>query len=37
MFVDGEKKVTLKGENIATEFVALIDEYVEQRYARKAG
>ena len=37
VFVDGEKKVTLKGENIATEFVALIDEYVEQRYARKAG
>ena len=37
VFVDGEKKVTLKGENIANEFVALIDEYVEQRYARKAG
>ena len=37
VFVDGEKKVTLKGENIAAEFVALIDEYVEQRYARKAG
>ena len=37
VFIDGEKKVTLKGENIATEFVALIDEYVESRYARKAG
>ena len=37
VFVDGEKKVTLKGENIAAEFVALIDEYVENRYARKAG
>jgi len=37
VFVDGEKKVTLKGENIAAEFVALIDEYVETRYARKAG
>ena len=37
VFVDGEKKVTLKGENIATEFVALIDEYVETRYARRAG
>ena len=36
VFVDGEKKVTLKGENIAAEFVALIDEYVDQRYARKA-
>jgi hypothetical protein len=29
VFVDGEKKVTLRGENIAQEFVALIDEYVE--------
>ena len=37
VFVDGEKKVTLKGENIAAEFVALIDEYVDNRYARKAG
>jgi len=37
VFVDGEKKITLKGENIAAEFVALIDDYVENRYARKAG
>ncbi len=37
VFVDGEKKVTLKGENIAAEFVALIDDYVETRYARRAG
>lgn len=37
VFVDGEKKVTLRGENIAQEFVALIDEYVETRYARTAG
>ncbi|MBE2292133.1 MAG: flavodoxin-dependent (E)-4-hydroxy-3-methylbut-2-enyl-diphosphate synthase [Xanthomonadales bacterium] len=36
VFVDGEKKVTLKGENIAAEFVALIDAYVDNRYARKA-
>ena len=37
VFVDGEKKVTLRGENIAQEFVALIDDYVETRYARNAG
>jgi (E)-4-hydroxy-3-methylbut-2-enyl-diphosphate synthase len=37
VFVDGEKKVTLKGENIASEFVALIDDYVHTRYARPAG
>ena len=37
VFVDGEKTVTLRGENIAHEFVALIDEYVARRYnARKA-
>jgi (E)-4-hydroxy-3-methylbut-2-enyl-diphosphate synthase len=32
VFVDGEKTVTLRGENIAHEFVALIDEYVARRY-----
>ncbi|KRG40723.1 4-hydroxy-3-methylbut-2-en-1-yl diphosphate synthase [Stenotrophomonas panacihumi] len=37
VFVDGEKKVTLRGENIAQEFVALIDEYVDSHYARSAG
>ncbi|MBD9477819.1 flavodoxin-dependent (E)-4-hydroxy-3-methylbut-2-enyl-diphosphate synthase [Pseudoxanthomonas sp. PXM02] len=37
VFVDGEKKVTLRGENIAHEFVALIDDYVESKYARVAG
>ena len=34
VFIDGEKAVTLRGENIAQEFVALIDGYVEKRYAR---
>ena len=37
VFIDGEKAVTLRGENIAHEFVALIDEYVDKRYARSAG
>ena len=32
VFVDGEKTVTLRGENIAHEFVELIDGYVERRY-----
>ena len=36
VFIDGEKAVTLRGENIAYEFVALIDAYVEKRYARNA-
>ncbi|HLM53630.1 MAG TPA: flavodoxin-dependent (E)-4-hydroxy-3-methylbut-2-enyl-diphosphate synthase [Pseudoxanthomonas sp.] len=37
VFIDGEKAVTLRGDNIAQEFVALIDQYVERRYARSAG
>jgi (E)-4-hydroxy-3-methylbut-2-enyl-diphosphate synthase len=36
VFIDGEKAVTLRGEKIAQEFVALIDDYVERRYARAA-
>jgi len=34
VFVDGEKSVTLRGETIATDFVALIDAYVEGHYGR---
>jgi (E)-4-hydroxy-3-methylbut-2-enyl-diphosphate synthase len=37
VFIDGEKAVTLRGENIAHEFVALIDQYVDDHYARSAG
>ena len=32
VFVDGEKFTTLRGEHIADDFVALIDDYVERRY-----
>ncbi len=34
VFIDGEKAVTLRGENIAHEFVALVDDYVDRRYGR---
>ena len=37
VFIDGEKAMTLRGENIANEFVAVIDDYVEKRYVRSAG
>jgi (E)-4-hydroxy-3-methylbut-2-enyl-diphosphate synthase len=37
VFVDGEKKIILRGENIAQEFVTLIDDYVATKYARGAG
>ena len=36
VFVDGAKSVTLRGDNIAGEFVQLIDDYVERRYGRPA-
>ena len=32
VFEDGQKTVTLRGENIADEFVGLIDAYVERHY-----
>jgi (E)-4-hydroxy-3-methylbut-2-enyl-diphosphate synthase len=33
VFVDGEKSVTLRGGNIAGEFIELIDAYVDRRFA----
>ncbi|MFN7211448.1 MAG: flavodoxin-dependent (E)-4-hydroxy-3-methylbut-2-enyl-diphosphate synthase [Lysobacteraceae bacterium] len=32
VFIDGEKAMTLKGENIAREFVGIIDDYVAKNY-----
>jgi (E)-4-hydroxy-3-methylbut-2-enyl-diphosphate synthase len=36
VFIDGEKALTLRGDNIAAEFVDLIDSYVDRRYGRAA-
>ena len=33
VFVDGEKTVTLKGNRIAQEFQAIVEEYVQKNYA----
>jgi (E)-4-hydroxy-3-methylbut-2-enyl-diphosphate synthase len=33
VYIDGEKAVTLKGDRIAEEFQALVDEYVAKNYA----
>src|SRR5258706_3217902 len=33
VYVDGQKTVTLKGERIAEEFQAIVEEYVEAHYA----
>jgi (E)-4-hydroxy-3-methylbut-2-enyl-diphosphate synthase len=32
VYVDGEKTVTLKGDHIAAEFTALVDDYVRTRF-----
>jgi len=37
VFVDGVKTVTLRGDNIAAEFTAIVDDYVATRYTKKAG
>lgn len=36
VFIDGEKAVTLRGENIAQEFHALVENYIEKRFGAKA-
>ena len=36
VFIYGEKAVTLRGDNIAAEFVRIVDEYVERKYVRKS-
>ena len=35
VFVDGQKTVTLRGDNIAAEFQAIVDDYVASHYTRK--
>jgi (E)-4-hydroxy-3-methylbut-2-enyl-diphosphate synthase len=36
VFIDGEKAMTLRGPNIANEFKALVQQYIEKRYGQKA-
>jgi (E)-4-hydroxy-3-methylbut-2-enyl-diphosphate synthase len=35
VYVDGEKVVTLRGENIANDFKKIVDEYVARKYLKK--
>ena len=35
VYIDGEKSVTLRGENIAQEFQVLVENYIENRYAKQ--
>lgn len=37
VYVDGEKVVTLRGDNIAADFKAIVDNYVATKYVKKGG
>ena len=32
VYIDGERKITLKGDNIAQEFIAIVEQYVIENY-----
>jgi len=35
VFIDGEKALTLRGDNIANEFHALVENYIEKRFGQQ--
>ncbi|HEU0219713.1 MAG TPA: flavodoxin-dependent (E)-4-hydroxy-3-methylbut-2-enyl-diphosphate synthase [Gallionella sp.] len=35
VYIDGEKAMTLRGDNIAAEFTRIVDEYVERKYVKR--
>ena len=37
VFIDGAKAMTLRGENIAQEFVGIVEDYVARKYAARHG
>ncbi|MFC5490035.1 flavodoxin-dependent (E)-4-hydroxy-3-methylbut-2-enyl-diphosphate synthase [Dokdonella soli] len=36
VFIDGQKAMTLRGDNIASEFVGVVEDYVARKYAARA-
>jgi (E)-4-hydroxy-3-methylbut-2-enyl-diphosphate synthase len=36
VFIDGEKKLTLRGDNIAQEFQVIVENYIEKRFGAHA-
>ncbi|HET9834964.1 MAG TPA: flavodoxin-dependent (E)-4-hydroxy-3-methylbut-2-enyl-diphosphate synthase, partial [Rhodanobacteraceae bacterium] len=36
VFIDGKKAMTLRGENIAQEFVGIVEDYVAKKYVMRA-
>jgi (E)-4-hydroxy-3-methylbut-2-enyl-diphosphate synthase len=37
VFIDGEKRMTLRGDNIAAEFQAVVEKYIETRFGQSTG
>ena len=35
VYVDGERVVTLRGDNIAVEFRAIVDDYIRKKYPER--
>lgn len=35
VYIDGEKAITLRGDNIAAEFKHIVDDYVKRKYVKK--
>jgi (E)-4-hydroxy-3-methylbut-2-enyl-diphosphate synthase len=35
IYIDGEKAMTLRGDNIAQEFTGIVDEYVARKYVKR--
>ena len=36
IFIDGEKRLTLRGDNIAQEFQVIVENYIEKRFGKHA-
>lgn len=36
IYIDGEKAMTLRGDNIAMEFTQIVDNYVKQKYLKRS-
>ena len=36
VFIDGEKRMTLRGETIAADFQAVVENYIQQRFSQSA-
>jgi (E)-4-hydroxy-3-methylbut-2-enyl-diphosphate synthase len=36
VYIDGEKRLTLRGETIAQEFQKIVENYIEKRFGRQS-